>query len=97
MEATRSLPLTAVVTAIPDQVSCELSGEVVVLSQRNGEYFGLNEVAASVWNLIQSPRTVLELRDSLLEEFAGITPERCVQEVVRLLLELRDLELVSIS
>ena len=39
----------------------------------------------------------LSVRDSLLEEFGGITPERCVEEVTRLLLELRELDLVSIS
>ena len=79
-----------------EQISCELSGEVVVLSLRNGEYFGLNPVAASIWTLIQSPRTVREVRDELLEQFGGITPEQCALEVLTLLEELRRMELLEV-
>jgi hypothetical protein len=86
----------SVVSVTPEQVSCELSGEVVVLSLKNGEYFGLNPVAASIWALIQTPRSVGEVRDALLEEFSGISAEECLEEVVTLLEELRSLELVNL-
>jgi hypothetical protein len=95
--STSQLTLGSVVSVSQEQISCELSGEMVVLSLRNGEYFGLNPVAAAVWTLIQSPRTVREVRDDLLAEFSGITPEQCALEVLTLLEELRGMQLVEVT
>ena len=49
-----------------DQVSCDLAGEVAILSLRNSVYYGLDPVGASVWSLIQQPKTFAEIRDALL-------------------------------
>jgi hypothetical protein len=49
-----------------DQVSCDLAGEVAILSLKNSVYYGLDPVGASVWNLIQQPKTFAEIRDALL-------------------------------
>ena len=49
-----------------DQVSCDLAGEVAILSLRNSVYYGLDPVGASVWSLIQHPKTFAEIRDALL-------------------------------
>ena len=97
MQMKTELSPTSIVGVSPDQVSCELSGEVVVLSLKNGEYFGLNPVAAVVWNLVQSPRSIAEIRDALLQEFSGVTPEQCLAEVTALVEELRRMELVTVS
>jgi hypothetical protein len=91
------LSLDSVVKITQEQVSCELSGEVVVLSLKSGEYYGLNAVAAAAWSLMEEPRTVLELRDALLEEFTGVSAAECTAELLTLIEELRELELVSIA
>lgn len=95
--STSRLTLSSVVSVSQEQISCELSGEVVVLSLRNGEYFGLNPVAAAVWTLLQLPRSVREVRDELLSRFSGITPEQCALEVLSLLEELRRMELLEVG
>jgi len=85
------------VHASRDHVACDLEDETVLLSLRTGEYFGLNEVAASVWKLIQEPRTVEEILAGLLEEFEADDVDRCREEVIALVKQLMELELVSIS
>lgn len=85
-----------VVCATSEQVSCELAGEVVVLSLRTGEYYGLNEVAAAAWGHLQAPVAVSALRDALLEEFSGVTAERCAEELDALLRELARMGLVDV-
>jgi hypothetical protein len=50
-----------------DQVSCDLAGEVAILNLKNSVYYGLDPVAASVWSLIQKPKTFAEIRDALLD------------------------------
>lgn len=57
------------VVAARDQVSAELDGEAVVLSLADGIYYGLDPVGASVWALLEQPRTVAELRDAVVAEY----------------------------
>jgi len=91
-----NLSLDTAVCASPQQVSCDVADEAVLLSMRDGEYYGLNEVGASIWRLIQRPRTVLELRDLLLEEYEEIEASECERAVVSFLTEMIALKLVDV-
>lgn len=91
------LSFDSTVLASPQQISCDVAGEAVLLSMRDGEYYGLNEVGASIWRLIQQPRTVVEVRDALLEEYDGISAEECARAVADFLDEMISLKLVELS
>ena len=84
---------TIVVTK--DQVSCDLSGEAAILNLKSGVYFGLNTVGASIWKLVQEPKTVKEIRDAILEEF-DVEPDLCEHDVLELLQELSTHGLIEI-
>jgi len=92
----QNLSLDTAVCASPQQVSCDVADEAVLLSMRDGEYYGLNEVGASIWRLIQRPRTVLELRDLLLEEYEEIEASECERAIVSFLTEMIALKLVDL-
>jgi coenzyme PQQ synthesis protein D (PqqD) len=92
----QSLSLDTAVRASPQQVSCDVADEAVLLSMRDGEYYGLNEVGASIWRLIQQPRTVLALRNALLEEYVDIEPAECERAVISFLSEMISLKLVDL-
>lgn len=91
-----SISLDATVLASPQQVSCNVADEAVLLSMRDGQYYGLNDVAASIWSLIQQPRTVGEVRDALLDQYDGIDLADCERAVVKFLDEMIALQLVSL-
>ena len=91
-----SLSLDSIVLASPQQVSCDVADEAVLLSMRDGEYYGLNEVGASIWRLIQQPKTVRAVRDALLDEYEDIDPRECERQVVAFLTELVALSLVDL-
>jgi len=78
-----------------DQVSCDLSGEAAILNLKAGVYYGLNTVGASIWKLIQEPRSVKEIQDAILEEYE-VDPEQCGRDVLELLQELSNHELIKI-
>jgi Coenzyme PQQ synthesis protein D (PqqD) len=59
----------SIVKVAGEQLSCDLAGEVVILSLQSGQYFGLNEVGARVWNLIQEPKTVDAVIQAVLKEY----------------------------
>lgn len=55
--------------ASDDVAARGLDGEAVLLDLASGTYFGLNEVGARVWELVEAGTTVGALRSALLDEF----------------------------
>ncbi len=86
----------SVVVAAEGQVSSDLGGEVAILDLEAGVYYGLDEVGARIWSLIQEPRSVDEVRDILLEEYE-VEPERCEYDLVALLQRLAEEGLVKVE
>jgi len=84
------------VVAAKDQVSCNLASEVVVLDLKAGVYYGLNSLGARIWNLIQEPKTVGEIRDVILDEF-DVDPDRCQRDLVALLSDLASRKLIKVA
>ena len=89
------LSTDSIVVVSPEQVSSDLAGEVVMLNLKNGTYYGLDEVGARIWGLIQQPRAVGAVRDAILEEY-DVEPERCERDLLALLGELRDNGLIEV-
>jgi hypothetical protein len=84
------------VVVSPQQVSTELGSETVILGVEAGRYFGLNEVGARIWSLLQAPRRVSELCDAIQEEY-DVTQAECTRDVLELLHELNDKGLIDVQ
>ena len=84
------------VVAAKEQVSCSLADEAVILDLKAGVYYGLNEVGARVWHLIQEPKNVSEIRDALLQEF-DVDPNLCERDLLVLLQELAGKDLIRVQ
>ena len=65
------------IVAAPEQVSSELAGESVILNLKTGLYYGLNEVGATIWEQIQSPKTFQEICDLIEAEYEVARLSRC--------------------
>lgn len=76
-----------VVTRRAGLLEAEVDGEIVGLHVEKGTCYGFNATATRVWGLIETPRTLGELRDTLLEEY-DVAPEVCAAELSDLLKEL---------
>jgi hypothetical protein len=90
------LTLGAKVVASKNQVSTQLGGEAVILGVDVGEYFGLNEVGARVWQLIQEPTAVQAICAAILDEY-DVTEEECQRDVLELLSDLADKGLIDVT
>ncbi|HEY9621775.1 MAG TPA: PqqD family protein [Crinalium sp.] len=86
---------SSLVVATKEQVSSELAEEIVILNLKSGTYYGLNPVGARVWTLIQEPKTVDEIRSSILEEYE-IDVDTCDRDIKALLEELATSGLIEI-
>lgn len=76
--------LHTVVVAAPEQVSCDLDGEVAILDLDKGVYYGLDEVGARIWRELQQPRAVSTLKQALLDEY-DVDPDTCERDLCALL------------
>ncbi|NEP27986.1 PqqD family peptide modification chaperone [Moorena sp. SIO3I6] len=84
------------VVATKEQLSADLTGETIILNSKSGVYFGLNAVGASIWNLIQEPKTVNEIRDAILAKYQ-VEPEQCESDILALLQELQTEGLIEVG
>ena len=90
----RSVELQTLVRASVQQASADLHGEVVILNVGNWSYYGLEEIAARIWQLLQQPRKVVEIRDTILAEY-DVTSERCEQDLLEFLKNLAGAGLIE--
>jgi hypothetical protein len=86
-----------IVKATAGQVSCTINGEVVILSTKNGTYYGLDAVGAMVWSRVSSrPHSVQELCAEIVGQYA-VEPGECEQDVLGLVQSLATAGLVEIQ
>ena len=91
----RTITGSSTVVATPEQVSCDLEGEVAILNLSSGVYYGLDPVGARIWTLLREPTTVRAVRDALAAEY-DVDPDRCERDLVALLEDLVTAGLVEV-
>ncbi|WYL93496.1 MAG: lasso peptide biosynthesis PqqD family chaperone [Gloeotrichia echinulata IR180] len=84
------------VVAAKEQIFSELDGEQVILNIQSGVYYGLNSVGASIWNLIQQPKTISEIQDAILSKYE-VEPEQCDRDLLKILQELEAEGLIEVN
>jgi len=62
-----SLTIDSVLVQDKEPSTADLDGGVVVLSVRAGSYFGFNQVATEIWNMLGEPCRVGRIFDCLSE------------------------------
>jgi hypothetical protein len=83
------------VTASRDQVSTNLSGEEVILSVKDGVYYGLDPVGARIWALLQARHTLDEIADAVAGEYA-VDRARALADLLALAAQLLDAGLIEV-
>ena len=96
MSGTEEIKVTSRVVASPDQVSADLGGEAAILSFNTGLLYGLDDVGVRIWNLIQEPQLVADVRDVLLAEY-DVSRTVLERDLLHVLNELREQELIAVE
>ena len=76
-------------------LEAELGAEIVALDADSGICFGFNEVASTVWRLLEKPRSSDEIRRALADEY-DVGSEQCSSELSELLDELVEKGVVGV-
>jgi hypothetical protein len=75
-------------------LEADVGDELVALDPESGVCFGFNSVAASVWRLLEEPKTARQIKDCLMETFE-VSPTQCAEELQALLDSLVDQGIVD--
>lgn len=59
----------------------EIDGELVALDVEQGDCFGMDRVGAQIWKIAESPRTVGEIADRLVETHE-VDRARCLADIL---------------
>ena len=76
-----AININSVISKNPAIISSKMDDEVVMMSIEKGNYYGLNPVAAEIWEMLTAPMTVQAIIDRLMEEF-DVEHEQCYNEVL---------------
>jgi hypothetical protein len=80
--------------AIKEHLLSELNEEAVILSLKNGKYYGLNSVGFTVWSNVQEAATLSEIEAAVMNEY-DVDEETCRREVSLFLERMLSEELVE--
>lgn len=90
------LPETAMIVATDDQLATTVDDETVLLQTDTGTYYGFNEVAARVWDVVQEGTTVTEVVETIHAEY-DVDASQCRRDVESILHEMEAADLVRID
>jgi len=75
-------------------LEAEFGDELVALDAADGVCFGFNDVAATVWRVLERPCTLADLKRALMQEY-DVGPAQCETDVKDLLSVMVERHLIS--
>ena len=90
-----SLILTRRFVAIEEHLFSEMKGEAVILSLKNGKYYGVNAVGSYIWNAVQTPNTLQGIKAVVMDEFE-VDEATCHREIISFLKKMAEEELIKV-
>ena len=95
MSARFTIGDSEIVTIARDVLASEIGSEVVMLNLRDGTYYGLDDVGAEIWRLIQTPTTIDRIVTALVDTY-DVDADRCRADASTLLKNLAGRGLIEI-
>lgn len=89
------MDMSTTVVVAADQLSANLGGGSVVLDVASGISYGMDEVAARIWELLQAPVLVSVIRDAILAEYE-VDAATCEADVLAFLTSLKEQGMIEV-
>ena len=84
-----AVSLNSVVCASDSQISTRVGDEVVILELVEGQYYSLEGTGPAIWNLVQKPIRVSEIKEEIVRSFE-VEPEVCERDLLLVLQDMVD-------
>ena len=73
-----------------------MGDEVVVLDLNSGTYYGLDDLGARIWTLIEQPASLATLREAIMSEYE-VDAETCERDILAFLKQMQVAGLVEVG
>ena len=80
---------------IEELLASDLDEEIIFMNLDSGDYIGINDVGATIWKLIEQPRSVEDIVQHLLEEYE-VERSICEEKTIEFLLLLQTENMLEI-
>jgi hypothetical protein len=77
----------------PDLLGADMDGDMVMLSINRGNYYGVNNVGARIWTLLENQISIEEVSHLICSEYA-VEHERCQSDLMIFFQEMLENDLV---
>jgi len=74
----------------------DLAGEKVMIDFETGKYFLLKGTANDIWEYIQTPITIREIKEKLLLEY-DVSDDECLESIISFLSTLDSYHFISLE
>lgn len=78
----------------PDMVAANLDGDLVMMNEKLGRYYGISGVGARAWELLETPASIDDLVHTICQEYE-IDSETCQQDIIRFTQDLMKVDLIE--
>lgn len=92
----RTLNSNSIIMRESSFVSADLDSEVVMMDAATGTYYGLNEVAGTIWHLLGEAKRVDDLVTRLVEDYE-VERTQCQRDVLAVLEEMHQRGLIKVA
>ncbi len=65
----KSISLTSIICRNENNLAAEIDDEVMLMSIENGNYYGLDTIAADIWRRLEKPVVVADVCAKLIKEY----------------------------
>jgi len=89
------LSLSSQVIVSSEYISSETKDGSIVFQIKSGSYFGLNEIGTQIWKLIQETKSIADIRDAIVSEYA-VNSEVCLRDIMVILNQLASQKLIEV-
>lgn len=77
-------------------LSSKIDTETIMMNMHDGNYYGLNEVAGRIWEILEKKMTFRELIAALMNEF-DVDEATCSADVTSFLVKLEEKKLITVQ
>ncbi len=78
----------------PDMVAANLDGDLVMMNEKLGRYYGISGVGARAWELLETPASIDDLVSAICKEYE-IDADTCQQDIIRFAQDLMKVDLIE--
>jgi len=90
------ITLASTIKVVPDHVYADMAEEAVVLNVKNGVYYGLDAIGATIWKFVQTGATVEQVVNAVTSEY-DVDKEQCERDMIGFFTNMESYGLIEVS